>query len=144
MEEEKTTDVKENLVNFAVKNIYGDLAQPATREIGNAVSSLIKFVALPFSFLGMTADQLKERYREFLTDTISKVPPEKMCNPSANIVAPLLDHVKFVFDEIGISERYVSRVVEILDTLNIIKYIPMKRRKYTSNGEEKFITGSSR
>jgi len=27
MEEEKTTDVKENLVNFAVKNIYGDLAQ---------------------------------------------------------------------------------------------------------------------
>ena len=50
MEEEKTTDVKENLVNFAVKNIYGDLAQPATREIGNAVSSLIKFVALPFSF----------------------------------------------------------------------------------------------
>ena len=106
MEEEKTTDVKENLVNFAVKNIYGDLAQPATREIGNAVSSLIKFVALPFSFLGMTADQLKERYREFLTDTISKVPPEKMCNPSANIVAPLLDHVKFVFDEIGISELF--------------------------------------
>ena len=49
---------------------------------------------------------------------------------------------KTISDEIGISERYVSRVVEILNTLNIVKYVPMKRRKYTSNGEEKFITTS--
>lgn len=49
---------------------------------------------------------------------------------------------KTISDDIGISERYVSRVVEILDTLNIIKCIPMKRRKYTNNGEEKFITTS--
>ena len=49
---------------------------------------------------------------------------------------------KTISDEIGISERYISRAVEILDALNIIKYVPMKRRKYTSNGEEKFITTS--
>ena len=47
---------------------------------------------------------------------------------------------KTISDDIGISERYISRVVEILDTLNIIKYVPMKRRKYTSSWEKKLIT----
>lgn len=49
---------------------------------------------------------------------------------------------KTISDDIGISERYVSRVIDILDAMNIVKCVPMKRRKYTSNGEEKFITTS--
>ena len=46
-----------------------------------------------------------------------------------------------ISDDIGLSERYISRIVEILDVMNIIKYQEGKRKRYEkSNGEYGFIT----
>lgn len=46
-----------------------------------------------------------------------------------------------ITEDIGLSERYVSRIVEILDVMNIIKYREGKRTRYKkSENEYGFIT----
>lgn len=46
-----------------------------------------------------------------------------------------------ISEDIGLSERYISRIVEILDVMNIIKYQEGKRKRYKKpNGEFGFIT----
>lgn len=46
-----------------------------------------------------------------------------------------------ISDDIGLSERYISRIVEILGVMDIIKYQEGKRKRYEkSNGEYGFIT----
>ena len=46
-----------------------------------------------------------------------------------------------ITEDIGLSERYISRIVEILDVMYIIKYQEGKRKRYEkSNGEYGFIT----
>ena len=46
-----------------------------------------------------------------------------------------------ISEDIGLSERYISRIVEILSILDIIKHQEGKRKRYEkSNGEYGFIT----
>ena len=49
-------------------------------------------------------------------------------------------HYKKISEDIGISERYVSKVVAIFDEMRIIKNYPMKREKYIVDGKEQFLT----
>ena len=49
-------------------------------------------------------------------------------------------YFKTISEDIGLSERYIGRIVDILDTLKIIKCQPMKREQYIKDGEKKFLT----
>ena len=91
-------DTKESLA----VNIYNDLGSPAMKQVGLSVENLLKFVALPFKFLGLTAEQLEKKYLQFIEKAINQVPPEKLIKPQSSVIAPLLDNVKFCFpDEPG-------------------------------------------
>ena len=86
-------------ISELTKGIYDDVGHPILKEVGAIGESVMKFVALPFKFLGLTASQLEERYAQFIKKSIEKVPEENRLTPRAVITAPLLDHVKFVFAE---------------------------------------------
>lgn len=46
-----------------------------------------------------------------------------------------------ISEDIGLSERYITRIAEILDLMNIIKHQEGKRSRYTkSNGQYGFVT----
>ena len=46
-----------------------------------------------------------------------------------------------IAEDIGLSERYISRIVEILDVMNIVKYQECKRERYKdSEGKYGFLT----
>lgn len=45
--------------------------------------------------------------------------------------------LKTISDDIEISERYIKRIITILDKLNIVKYKEMKRNRYL-DGEKIF------
>lgn len=47
---------------------------------------------------------------------------------------------KTISEDIGLSERYITRIVEILDVMNIIKFAECKRERYQKDGEYKFLT----
>lgn len=49
---------------------------------------------------------------------------------------------KTISEDIGLSERYISRIVEILDVMNIVKFAECKRGRYQKDGEYKFVTTS--
>lgn len=47
---------------------------------------------------------------------------------------------KTVQEDIGLSERYIGRIIEILDAMNIIKYQKLKRIRYKENDLYRFKT----
>lgn len=51
-------------------------------------------------------------------------------------------HYKKISDDIGLSERYIGRIVEILESLNIMNWVEVKRNRYEKDdGSYGFITG---
>ena len=49
-------------------------------------------------------------------------------------------YFKTISEDIGLSERYIGRIVDILDELKIVKCQPMKREQYIKNGKTKYHT----
>lgn len=49
-------------------------------------------------------------------------------------------HYQKISEDTGLSERYIGRIVDILEELKIVKCQPMKREKYIKNGKEKYLT----
>lgn len=49
---------------------------------------------------------------------------------------------KTISEDVGLSERYITRIVEILNVMNIVKFAECKRGRYKKDGEYKFITTS--
>lgn len=93
-------NAKEKIVEeLPIKEMYEDLLQPSARKLGKTAEDILKFVSLPFSFLGMTADELEEKYREFITNALRKVPEDKREKPSPLVAAPLLEHIKLLFND---------------------------------------------
>lgn len=85
-----------------ILSIYNDIASPSMKQVGLSAEGLLKFVALPFKFLGLTAEELEKKYVKFICDAINRVPKQKLTHPQSSIVAPLLDYAKFSFtDEHG-------------------------------------------
>lgn len=81
-----------------VNDVYSDVLKPSLKKVGNIGENILKFVALPFTFLGLTAEELEIKYKNFISKTINKVPEEKRETPQSVIVSPLLDHIKYLFD----------------------------------------------
>lgn len=81
-----------------INEIYTDLLKPSFSHLGKTGEYILKFVALPFSFLGMTADELEKKYKLFIASALNKVPEEKRQKPSPLIAGPLLEYVKYIFD----------------------------------------------
>ncbi len=122
MEDNKISLIPDNAITELSKNIYNDLGHPILQEVGNMGAAIMKFVALPFRFLGLTAEELEERYATFLKKTISKIPQEERVMPKGVVAAPLLDHVKFVFDEEGLSEMFSNLLANAMSK-NIEKMV---------------------
>lgn len=122
MSDNKISFIPDNAVTEISKEIYSDVAHPALKEVGKIGESIMKMVALPFKFLGMTTEQIELKYSEFLQKTIKKVSEEKRVIPKAVVAAPLLDHVKFVFNENGLSEMFSNLLANAMDE-NIEKMV---------------------
>lgn len=108
----KITEIKlTDLPDKVCTEVYGDLAQPALKEIGLALketASALHFLTLPFSMLGLSAEVLLEKYNNFLIDTYKKVPANKLKSPEAYISSPIMENVKNVFDKDDIRNLYIN------------------------------------
>lgn len=89
-----------------VNKTYDDAIHKSALTVGNAIAGVIRFVALPFTFLGMTAKQLEIKYEAFIREAINNVPEEKRVLPQPAIASTVLDRVKFVFDDNNLRTLY--------------------------------------
>ncbi len=81
-----------------VEKTYDDIVHPAATQIGLGAEGIMKFIVLPFKFLGMTADQLEKKFFNFIENAIKKVPENKRIIPRAANIVPILDKAKYSFD----------------------------------------------
>ena len=95
---DKENIIKEMADELPVNEIYSDLLKPSFSQLGKTGENILKFVALPFSFLGMTAEELEKKYKTFIASALNKVPKEKRKKPSALAAGPLLEYIKYIFD----------------------------------------------
>lgn len=91
------------------KEVYNDVAHPTLTQLG-------KLIALPLSFLGYPADLLLEKYKDAMKKAINKVPEEKQIPPKASIVAPLLEHLKYTFDESELLDAFTNLLASCIDS----------------------------
>lgn len=91
--------IPDNAVTEISKKVYDDVAHKPLTQVGDATESLMKMVFLPFKCLGMTADELENKYKVFINKTINKVPKENLIDPSPAVAGPLLEQVKYVFNQ---------------------------------------------
>lgn len=57
-------DIKEKISEeLPIKELYTDLVQPSARKLGKTAEDILKFVSLPFSFLGMTSEELEKNIK---------------------------------------------------------------------------------
>lgn len=122
MGDNKISLIPDNAITDLSKNVYNDIGHPVLQEIGNMGAAIMKFVALPFKFLGLTAEELEEKYANFLKKTINKIPQGENVMPKGVVAAPLLDHVKFVFDEESLSEMFSNLLANAMSK-NIEKMV---------------------
>lgn len=104
-EEMDKENITTNLFELSEK-VYDDGLSKSVMTVGDAMADLLKFIALPFSFLGMTSDELLNRYKKFLEKSINKVPREKIIRPEAIILSKLFEDVKFVFSDNVLEEMF--------------------------------------
>lgn len=88
------------------ERIYGDVASPGLQVAGKAIADTLKLITLPFSFLGITSDELLKKYENFIHKSLTKVPNEKIVRPEPVIVSKLFDDVKYVFDNEDLYEMF--------------------------------------
>ena len=80
-------------------DLYTDLLQKPIIQVGETIEATMKFVTLPFKFLGMTSEELEKKYRTFICNSINKIPRDKISQPSPSIAVKILDNVKYSFSE---------------------------------------------
>lgn len=89
--------IKEIAKKLPANEVYTDLFKPSFTQLGKTGEYILKFVALPFSFLGMTAEELEKKYKSFITTALNKVPKDKRQKPSPLVAGPLLEYIKYLF-----------------------------------------------
>jgi hypothetical protein len=105
-----------------LKEVYGDLAKPSVQTAGTAVDSMLKLVMLPFRCLGMTVDELENKYKIFITNTLKKIPPEKLQPSQPSIAGQIFEHIKYRFTESEIVELFSNLLANSMN-LDSCEYV---------------------
>jgi len=107
------------LITEATKAIapkaYDDAAHPGLVQVGQAMEGLAKFIFLPFKCLGYKADELEARYKQSLHRVEEKLAGKECISPSPAIAAPLLDHIKFIFEEPELLSLFETLLASSID-----------------------------
>jgi hypothetical protein len=106
-----------------VPKIYEDLAQPGVRQLGRALESVIKFLAIPAEHLGYFGEKRRlclanslERYRQRLAE----IPDQKVIEVAPEIGVPILEKLTYVENE-DLSDLFLNLLATASneDTVNL-------------------------
>jgi hypothetical protein len=115
MPDEFTNKTIEELAKqIPAKEIYGDLASPATREVGEIFADLVKTLRLalaPIQLFGA----MQDRYKNFLDRTVRRVPEERRISPAPQILGPVLEAIKYEPEGTPIDEMFSALLSSAMD-----------------------------
>lgn len=104
------------------KEIYEDVFQPATKEIGLTVGSAVKVMLAPLNGLIWGFDKIEKWVGGVIEKKLSNVDPSKIITPDATVAGPLIENLRFAGSKDELKEMYANLLAKAmnLDTKNEI------------------------
>jgi len=99
--------------------IYGDLVQPAAKEIGKALGTVAKTVNLalaPVSGVIWSYETIKDFVSTKVSEKLKNVPPENIITPNPVVAGPALEALKYTGHESTLREMYANLLASALDS----------------------------
>lgn len=119
-----TTEVaKEIAKQLPIKEVYGDLVAPGSKEAGNLVEDIVKTARLALAPLQFTA-ALQDRYARFLNEAIRRVPDPKLQSPPPQILGPVLEGIRYEPEDTPISDMFSELLSRAFDSAEVSKAHP--------------------
>ena len=90
-----------------IAEVYEDLLQPATKEVGKGLESVAKtarFALAPFEYLG----SLHDRYLEFLKRVTYKTQDKELVEVHPKITGSILEGIKYLEDDSILFDMFVE------------------------------------
>jgi hypothetical protein len=90
-----------------LSEVYKDLLQPATRELGEGIESIAKtarFLIAPFEYTGV----LHDKYIKFLNKITEKIQEQELVEVHPKITGTALEGIRFLDDESLLFEMFVN------------------------------------
>lgn len=106
----KSELAKVGLEVLPVKEVYTDLAKPATRQVGQAlgrVGALLNSAIRPLQTLQLTCDLLFDRLDGWIRKELESAPSEELQEPPAIVVGSVLPGLLFAQDEPELRRLFV-------------------------------------
>jgi len=97
-----------------VAEIYRDLAQPAAREVGDALGNVAKaarFFAAPIDFIAA----YQKRWQNYLARIADKVPEDNRCVAVPQVVGPAVEGLRYVEEDGILAEMFVNLLARAID-----------------------------
>lgn len=106
-------------INALLPEVYRDLLQPASKEIGEKLLSVAKTISIALAPLEGAVwgyEKIKEWLAVKLTKKLAKVSPEKIHPPSMIIAGPTLLQLHFAKDENELKEMYANLLASAMNS----------------------------
>jgi Abortive infection alpha len=99
--------------------IYGDLVQPAAKELGktfHTVARVVNVLAVPLHFTVWSADQIEKFVRDRVLNKLQHTPDEALQSPPLHVGVPILEALRYIGTDPELSELYANLLANSMDT----------------------------
>lgn len=101
-----------------MKKTYDDLLQPGVQQVGKTlgtVTSVINTILAPVERYNLSSAAKTERFKQDLQKKYEQIPPDKVVEPSINIIARSLEAIKYNLDETEIRELFLNLITSSMN-----------------------------
>jgi hypothetical protein len=88
-----------------IREMYGDLAAPATKEVGKALSDVMKVIRLALAPLQYGA-ALQDRFARFLDRSVRQIPEDRRITPAPQMLGSILEAIRCEPEATPIDEMF--------------------------------------
>lgn len=115
MLDEITTEATEKIA----KEVYGDVVQPAAKEVGSFFGTLAGFfskvVVYPLKKLNILYEQKARAFEREMQEKYNNIPENNRCEPRLSVVGPAMEALKYNMLEDHLRELFKNLLVNSMD-----------------------------
>lgn len=110
MKPDSIINISKEVTKFSPE-VYKDALKPSFQNVGKAlgtVTNLVNTFLTPFELFNESISIKKEKWLKDYEEKVNAIPSDKHCDPNFEIIAPMVDHLKFKITEDTLAEKYAQ------------------------------------
>lgn len=100
--------------SLPIKDLYDDLAKPATREVGAALGNVAKVARFVLALIDYLAAQ-HGRWQRYLERVAQKVPEDRRVEAHPQLAGPALEGLRYLGETELIAELFINLLARAID-----------------------------